>query len=421
MADSITIENKENELTFELDNLVISGTVPLDDYYTKEQTDSMFNNYYDKEEVDDIISQIEITAGNYTGGNGINVSDDNIISIDDTVALKTDIPNTDNFVTTNTSQTITGLKTFNSLSTRYNNAGIDLGINGANIEFVGSIGRPKFYATGGTSGIYYESGDISYNLNNVALKTDIPNTDDFVTETDLSGRVIPEGSYSNFDSYSRLTVGSTADSYTRIGGDIYGNIFRNVKNVFYGGNYKQGEIGGIIYSDTEGSSANSYGIGYVSDTGIRYNFNHITAQLKGDTIESNLTKTYALNIGKAYLCNETSTSGTYQQGHIYLIGGTSGAYTATDITPTSIPTTQTILIESTSWSTLSDSSPYTYQAQVTLTTTLSENSVVELINNQPILFATYGFAIASISGQVVTLYSIGQPSEDVTLTLGVTK
>lgn len=78
-------------------------------------------------------------------------------------------------------------------------------------------------------------------------------------------------------------------------------------------------------------------------------------------------------------------------------------------------------IQSTSWSTLSDSSPYTYQAQVTLTKTLSENSVVELINNQAVLFATYGFAIASISGQVATIYSIGQPSENITLTLGVTE
>ena len=100
MADSITIENKENDLTFELDNLVISGTVPLDDYYTKEQTDSMFDNYYDKQEVDDKIANIEVTAGNYTGGTGINVSDENVISVDtETVALKSDIPDTSEFVT----------------------------------------------------------------------------------------------------------------------------------------------------------------------------------------------------------------------------------------------------------------------------------------------------------------------------------
>lgn len=77
-------------------------------------------------------------------------------------------------------------------------------------------------------------------------------------------------------------------------------------------------------------------------------------------------------------------------------------------------------IESTAWTVLSGNSPYNYSATITLTTTLYDDSVVELVNNQPGLFATYGFAIGSISGQVATIYSIGQPSESVTLTLEVT-
>ena len=81
---------------------------------------------------------------------------------------------------------------------------------------------------------------------------------------------------------------------------------------------------------------------------------------------------------------------------------------------------ETATIQSTSWNTLSSQLPYQYSTNITLTTTLDTNSIVELINNQPVLFATYGFAIGSISGQVATIYSIGQPSESVTLTLGVT-
>ena len=81
---------------------------------------------------------------------------------------------------------------------------------------------------------------------------------------------------------------------------------------------------------------------------------------------------------------------------------------------------ETATIQTTSWNTLSSQLPYQYSTNITLTTTLDTNSIVELINNQPVLFATYGFAIGSISGQVATIYSIGQPSESVTLTLGVT-
>lgn len=81
---------------------------------------------------------------------------------------------------------------------------------------------------------------------------------------------------------------------------------------------------------------------------------------------------------------------------------------------------ETATIQTTSWNTLSSQLPYQYSTNITLTTTLDTNSIVELINNQPVLFATYGFAIGSISGQDITIYSIGQPSESVTLTLGVT-
>ena len=81
---------------------------------------------------------------------------------------------------------------------------------------------------------------------------------------------------------------------------------------------------------------------------------------------------------------------------------------------------ENLSIDTTNWSALSDSSPYTYSATVTAITNISDNSVVELINNQAVLFATYGFAIGSISGQNITIYSIGQPSTSVTLTVGVT-
>lgn len=106
-------------------------------------------------------------------------------------------------------------------------------------------------------------------------------------------------------------------------------------------------------------------------------------------------------------------------GQILQSNGSNKAPTWTNMPSTAL-VTETLTIESTSWSELSDSSPYTYSATVTAATTIGTDSIVELINNQAVLFATYGFAIGSISGQNITIYSIGQPSESVTLTLEVT-
>lgn len=77
--------------------------------------------------------------------------------------------------------------------------------------------------------------------------------------------------------------------------------------------------------------------------------------------------------------------------------------------------TESYTIASGSWSALSSSDPYTFQATVTATHTISASTVAELLNDAPVTFATYGFAIGSISGQSVTFYSIGQPSASVTL------
>lgn len=84
-------------------------------------------------------------------------------------------------------------------------------------------------------------------------------------------------------------------------------------------------------------------------------------------------------------------------------------------------TTFSMAIESSSWTALSSSDPYTYSATVSIpsTTTVGNDSIVELINDQAVLFGTYGFAITDVTGQVVTIASIGQPSADITLKINV--
>lgn len=72
-----------------------------------------------------------------------------------------------------------------------------------------------------------------------------------------------------------------------------------------------------------------------------------------------------------------------------------------------------------SWTADGTIAPFTYKATVTLQTTLTNETIVELLNDDAVLFATYGFSIGSIASQVVTIYSVGQPSSSVSLSIRI--
>lgn len=72
-----------------------------------------------------------------------------------------------------------------------------------------------------------------------------------------------------------------------------------------------------------------------------------------------------------------------------------------------------------SWTADNTIAPFTYKATVTLITTLSAQSIVELLNDDAVLFATYGFSIGDITNQVVTIYSIGEPSSTVSISIRI--
>lgn len=263
-------------------------------------------------------------------------------------------------------------------------------------------------------------------------------TSTFVTEESLEGRVIPEGSSSNFENtgrdlnlrnastnivlntssaiapYISLTKQNAITGIARIfigSNELY---FQKTNNYYVGSIKRADDDSGMIYQGLTNNS-NTYH--------LKWNFNDVQTQITGNNLVTALTGTNTLNIDKVYTCTENDTSNTYLAGHIYKIGGTSGAYTAADITPSgsggSSTTYETLTVSSTSWSILNNSSPYTYQATVTLTTTLSENSVVELINNQAVLFATYNFAIGQVNGQNITIYSIGNVGQNIDFLVGV--
>lgn len=125
----------------------------------------------------------------------------------------------------------------------------------------------------------------------------------------------------------------------------------------------------------------------------------------------------------------TSTVGTV--GQLYEDGTNGDLYQLKSIDITVTPNTynweevggggatETLTIATSDWAALASSDPYDYSATVTAATTIGANSLVELINDQAVLFATHGFAIGAISGQSVTIYSVGQPAASVSLKINV--
>ena len=70
------------------------------------------------------------------------------------------------------------------------------------------------------------------------------------------------------------------------------------------------------------------------------------------------------------------------------------------------------------WTALASSDPYDYEATIASGyADFTANTITELLNDDPVLFATHGFAIASMdsANKTITLYSIGLPSNTVTL------
>ena len=71
------------------------------------------------------------------------------------------------------------------------------------------------------------------------------------------------------------------------------------------------------------------------------------------------------------------------------------------------------------WASISNKYPYTYYTTIAITQTLTANTVVELVNDNALLFAKHGFAIYQIQGQTAIIYSIGIPADTVQFTFRI--
>lgn len=74
-------------------------------------------------------------------------------------------------------------------------------------------------------------------------------------------------------------------------------------------------------------------------------------------------------------------------------------------------------IQTTDWQDLSSSEPYKFSTTVTATHTIGNDTEVGTVNDQPILFANYGFVVGALNGQSVTIYTLSKPDTSVTISI----
>lgn len=124
-----------------------------------------------------------------------------------------------------------------------------------------------------------------------------------------------------------------------------------------------------------------------------------------------------MNIGS------TDTSYGYNNSNYRLLTGLYDGQNAHDAATVgqAVGISESLAIAVSSWTALVSSDPYDYSATVSVTATIGANSTIELLNDQPVLFSTYGFAIGAVdtTNNTATIYSIGQPDANISLNINI--
>lgn len=79
--------------------------------------------------------------------------------------------------------------------------------------------------------------------------------------------------------------------------------------------------------------------------------------------------------------------------------------------------TEKYAVASSGWTAVTGAEPFMYQTTVTASYAITDDTEVGIVNNNPVLFAQYGFVVASVSGQSITIYATKQPTDDVELSV----
>ena len=243
----------------------------------------------------------------------------------------------------------------------------------------------------------------------------------------------------------KVSIGATVSNGSYGVGIGYGAIISNVEDAVAIGSYASGAQRGSVAlgshsgNNIERAGTVDIGTNYILDG---YNSGSYYRLLTGlydpqsdhdaankEYVDSAIEEVAAIAIRNAG-APTTSTVGTVGQlledttnGDVYICTDATNPYvweklvTASELSEAAFGTTETYTIADSDWRLLSSSSPYKYYTTVSATSTVGSDTIVELLNDQPILFAKYGFAIASVVNQVVTLYAVALPTSSTVLNI----
>lgn len=159
---------------------------------------------------ENLIAQIGQGGGaEYTAGTGIDITED-VISVDtETVALKSDLPDTTNYVTTNTVQTVTGKKTFEPESGETYKFDWGLTLKETNRGY-----ETKYFYNEITNKV--NGGYADFRINNVTVPANANGT--VALTSDLPASVSGTNDGTN---WTNLTIGSDTYAIPQGGGSSY--------------------------------------------------------------------------------------------------------------------------------------------------------------------------------------------------------
>lgn len=263
-----------------------------------------------------------------------------------------------------------------------------------------AIDRINSLTPGGTSDFDELTNRPKYNGTTMTSSTDIPASPTVVQTTGTSETDV----MSQDATTSMVFADPTVKEQVRIGKL---SVSKGPKSIAIGSEAKVDSTAHTqsisIGSEAKSSNGFSTAIGSHADAG--YYGVALGAWAKA-------TRNGEVNIGTG-----SQTTSGYNSSNYRVIGGVYDGQDAHDAATVgqALGTDESYTIATGDWTALSASSPYTYQATATATYTIGNSTIAELLNDTPVTFANYGFAIGAIAGQTVTIYSIGQPSASVTL------
>lgn len=266
----------------------------------------------------------------------------------------------------------------------------------------------------------------------------------------VSGQGATKSMFLGSDNTIQVGAGSTSDIAIMTSGNISGSGFRN--NIFAGSN--QSILGGPFYNNAvlgsgctmQGSTSYStilgpnmayaanYSVvsGYKNSCQSEYSFVTGVSNIslnpysfiagKYSTVDSEGDYAFILGNGSDTTAR-SSMFGVTWDGDLKISGDVYADCDSTlsDGVKLAKIASEVVEIESDAWEEVTGADPFTYKADVELTTVVGEDDDLEIVNNQAVLFRTYGFSISGIEDQVVTIYSIGAPTSDVSLKIRIWK